>query len=278
MADCPECKKMDTAEAKRTLAAKRQKGGDALRGELPVFTDEPAFKSEHERERYRTRRAKHLLGHWPPPSDYGISELFGEGMNADFVAHLHRQLDALGRDYSAAPVEAVKAIRPLDGIEAMLAVQMAAMHDATMRMLSLVAKETNLENAELFSNMANKASRTFAALAETLIRKRSGGQQQIVVQHIHITADKAAVAVDGQPRKVTGGTDENGSLSHDQAQQATHAPLASLRSTEQERQAVPVPSDAERPLLPSRRAKSRITEGKSGLQFRSRPVDKRGRR
>jgi hypothetical protein len=34
---------------------------------------------------------------------------------------------------------------------------------------------------------------------EAFNRHRSRGKQQIVVQHIHITADKAAVAVGGQP-------------------------------------------------------------------------------
>jgi hypothetical protein len=83
---------MDTAEAKKALPANRPKGRDALRGEPSVFADEPIFTSERERERYRKRRAKHLLGQWPPPSDYGLSELFGEGMNVDFVAHPHHQL------------------------------------------------------------------------------------------------------------------------------------------------------------------------------------------
>jgi hypothetical protein len=120
-----------------------------------------------------------------------------------------------------------------------------------------------------FSNMANKASRTFAALAETLIRKRSGGQQQIVVQHIHITADKAAVAVNGQQGNVTGGIIENGQQPCEQRQigheqQLTHAQVAPLRRQKPEkRQALPVPSNAERALPHSRRGQSRRAKGRA---------------
>src|ERR1700692_2486461 len=119
----------------------------------------------------------------------------------------------------------------------MLAVQMVATHNAAMQKLrQLMIQQPSIEVIDKLSNQANKLMRTFAAQVEALNRHRNRGKQQIVVQHVPITADKAAVAVGGQPGGVSGGLIENGRQSYEQEQigheqqQLTHARVAPLRS------------------------------------------------
>jgi hypothetical protein len=56
---------------------------------------------------------------------------------------------------------AVKAIEPRDEIEAMLAAQMAAIHNATMQMASRLATVNGLQQAESAERGLNKLARTF---------------------------------------------------------------------------------------------------------------------
>jgi hypothetical protein len=45
-----------------------------------------------------------------------------------------------------------------------------------------------------YLGLADKAARTVAILSDALYRRQGGGQQQIVVKHISVTADQAIVA------------------------------------------------------------------------------------
>jgi hypothetical protein len=77
---------------------------------------------------------------------------------------------------------AVRAIDPKDEIEAMLAAQMAAIHNATMRMASRLATVTGLQQAESAERGLNKLARTFTLQLEALKRLRSGGEQKVRVE------------------------------------------------------------------------------------------------
>lgn len=106
----------------------------------------------------------------------------------------------------------VKEIGPRDGTEALLASQMAAIHNAAMaaaRKLNHVETITQQDSA---SNMLNKLARTFAMQVEALKRYRSSGEQKVTVNHQHVTvsARQAVVGV----TQGGGGTDENRSQSH----------------------------------------------------------------
>ncbi len=167
-----------------------------------------------------------------------------------------------------AAIAAIDAIGPQDVVESMLAAQMVGTHNAAMRMLArLTVHQPLIEVADSLSNRANKLMRTFAAQVEALNRHRSRGKQQIVVQHVHVTADKAAIAIGSQPGGMARGVVENGGQSHEkrqiafEGQQVSDAQLASLRSAEQERQPVPVPRDAEWTLPSSRRDQSGSAKG-----------------
>jgi hypothetical protein len=97
-------------------------------------------------------------------------------------------------------VAAVQSVGPRDGIEAMLAVQMVTTHAAAMRMLQRAALEQpSIEIYDSVVNRATKLLRTYTAQVDALKCYRSAGEQRVVVQHQHVnvTADRAAVQVNG---------------------------------------------------------------------------------
>ena len=92
---------------------------------------------------------------------------------------------------------AVTGLAPRDEVEGMLALQMAATHNAAMEMLKRTMLDQTIEVSESLINRATKLLRTYTAQVETLNRYRNAGRQQVIVQHQHvgITADKAVVGI-----------------------------------------------------------------------------------
>ena len=80
----------------------------------------------------------------------------------------------------------VKGVEPRDQIEAMLAAQMAAVHNATMT----YAKRLNIADTFMESEAAeqtfNKLARTFTTQMTALKQYRTGGQQKMTVEHVHV--------------------------------------------------------------------------------------------
>ncbi len=113
--------------------------------------------------------------------------------NADFLDGLLKQLINAGSEGSEVDVDGlnfmlsvVKGIEPKDEVEAMLAAQMAAVHNATMT----YARRLNIADTFMESAAAerafNKLARTFATQLEALKRYRTGGQQKMTVEHVHV--------------------------------------------------------------------------------------------
>jgi hypothetical protein len=98
---------------------------------------------------------------------------------------------------------AVRGIGPQDETETLLAVQMAAVHKATL------AAARRLQNAETIalydanSNALNKLARTFTTQLESLKRYRTGGEQTIKVQHVNVHSGGQAIV--GNVRNDRGG-------------------------------------------------------------------------
>jgi hypothetical protein len=93
----------------------------------------------------------------------------------------------------------VKGIEPRDQLEAMLAAQMAATHNAIMtfaRRLNHVENSPQQDSAE---RAFNKLARTFAAQVETLKRYR-GGEQTMRVENVTVNDGGQAIVgnVSGQ--------------------------------------------------------------------------------
>ncbi len=87
----------------------------------------------------------------------------------------------------------VKGIEPRDQIEAMLATQIAAVHVASMTFARRLAHVENIPQQDSAQNAFNKLARTFAAQVEALKRYRSGGEQKMTVQHVHVAEGGQAI-------------------------------------------------------------------------------------
>jgi hypothetical protein len=118
-------------------------------------------------------------------------------------ALMNQAANCLGGGPAQAPnvaVASIQSIGPRDGVEAMLAVQMTATHAVAMQMLQRAAREQ--PSCEVYDSIVNRAVkllRTYTAQLEALKRYRSAGEQRVVVQHQHVnvTAERAAVQVNG---------------------------------------------------------------------------------
>jgi hypothetical protein len=87
----------------------------------------------------------------------------------------------------------IKGIEPRDQIEAMLGAQMAAAHMASMTFTRRLANVENIPQQDSAQTAFNKLARTFAAQVEALKRYRSGGEQKMTVQHVHVAEGGRAI-------------------------------------------------------------------------------------
>jgi hypothetical protein len=134
----------------------------------------------------------------------------------------------------------IKGIEPRDEIEAMLAAQMAAVHMASMRFARRLANVENIPQQDSASNAFNKLMRTFAAQMEALKRYRSGGEQKMTVQHVHVAdGGQAIVGNVNTPA-------EEGVGARKKSEDQPHAQLAYAPGVEMPRQI-----EAERATVPS---------------------------
>jgi hypothetical protein len=85
-------------------------------------------------------------------------------------------------------------IQPRDEIEGMLAVQMIAVHNMAMETMkrAMITGQT-FEGRESNVNHATKMLRTFTAQMEALKRYRTGGQQKVTVEHVHVNEGGQAI-------------------------------------------------------------------------------------
>ena len=87
----------------------------------------------------------------------------------------------------------IKGIESRDQIEAMLAAQMAAVHNATMTFARRLNNVDNIPQQDSAERTFNKLSRTFVAQVEALKRYRTGGQQKVTVEHVTVHAGGRAI-------------------------------------------------------------------------------------
>lgn len=96
----------------------------------------------------------------------------------------------------------VAAIKPRDEIETLLAVQMAAVHSATITFARRLNHVENIPQQDSAERALNKLARTFACQMEALRKHRNGGTQKVIVQHINV--EDGAQAVIGHVEQTTG--------------------------------------------------------------------------
>ena len=107
--------------------------------------------------------------------------------------HCLKALHATETDEQVFMVAAVKEISPRDGLEGMLATQMAAIHVATTRSARFLANASTRQQVEAHERCLNRLARTFAAQIEALRKYRNGGEQKVTVQHVNVSDGGQAI-------------------------------------------------------------------------------------
>ena len=129
-----------------------------------------------------------------------VKQLAMQAMNASSINFVQQdgQQDKVILESTLSMIESIS---PQNGLEAMLAVQMASVHNMAMEMSKrAMLKDQTIEGVEYNINRSTKLMRTFTAQMETLKRLRMGGKQTIQVQHVNVNDGGQAIVGD-----VTGG-------------------------------------------------------------------------
>ncbi|WP_139246431.1 hypothetical protein [Thalassovita taeanensis] len=103
-----------------------------------------------------------------------------------------RKIDEVSSNFL---LSVVRGVQPRDELEAMLAVQMGAIHQATMMMARRLNHVENIPQQDAAERALNKLARTYATQMEALKRYRTGGQQKVTVEHV--TVNKGGQAIVG---------------------------------------------------------------------------------
>ena len=120
--------------------------------------------------------------------------------SAEFTDGVLRQLASAVSLGGGADEEAINfalaviaGIEPKDELETMLAMQMVAIHLATMTFTRRLAHVETLDQQHGSERALNKLARTFAMQLEALKRYRTGGEQKVVVQHVNVNEGGQAI-------------------------------------------------------------------------------------
>ena len=132
-----------------------------------------------------------------PPAVFPITGSKSGAFSVELVKHAVQSMPGCDEpfDQKISVVSAtMQAVDPRNEIEGMLAVQMIAVHNASMEcfkraMISgqpVAVRDYNL-------NHANKLSRTFTMQIEALNRYRGMPQQKMTVEHVHVHSGGQAI-------------------------------------------------------------------------------------
>ena len=122
--------------------------------------------------------------------------------SSDFVSASLFQIQAAARSpwggvselSMNAALAMIEAASPRDEVEGALAVQMACTHTAAMAVLAkLDIPFTSERRVVAFGSAAARLMRTYATQVEVLRRLRSGGQQFVRVEHVHVNDGGQAI-------------------------------------------------------------------------------------
>jgi hypothetical protein len=169
------------------------------------------------------------------------------------ATHLQSSNEPVSAENLNAALAAVTGIAPRDEAEAMLVAQMVGVHWLAMDLLRKANDRPLLNDA---GNLAVKLLRTYTTQLDALKRYRSAGEQRVVVQHQHVnvTADQAAVQVNGVAPDPGGRGAASKQEDRSHEQRLGHAPEPTMLCPEPARDAVPVAGcDGPDPLSASRR-------------------------
>jgi hypothetical protein len=208
-------KKPETAVAKPHVPTNREVSAQkAYRKRQAASRPVPPIKVSMSQREDGARVASIMVSH---PDQTLAFELLAEATASESQAFLTGTLDALGMvaqrggvvdegqmNYA---VSMVSGIRPRDQLEATLAVQMAAIHMATMSAAANMSGAKTNEVREMYEKAMNRLARTFVAQVEGLKRYRSKGEQRVIVERV--TVEKGGQAIVGNVAHGGGADQEN---------------------------------------------------------------------
>jgi len=85
-------------------------------------------------------------------------------------------------------------IQPQDEIEGMLAVQMVGVHNLAMETLKrAMLGGQSFDGKDVNVSQATKMMRVFVAQMEALKKYRTGGEQKMIVEHVHVNEGGQAI-------------------------------------------------------------------------------------
>lgn len=164
----------------------------------PTLAEKAAFAQWRERSAARLPALKlvdHKLVHDHP--EEGVAQIvsmtaLGLTTVAEYRIILQQAAAATRRLDGEIDVDALNTalgmaagMAPKNSTEAMLAIQMAVIHNATMVQARRLHGAETLQQLEANSTALNKLARTFSLQAETMKKLRSGGPQRVIVEHRH---------------------------------------------------------------------------------------------
>jgi hypothetical protein len=191
----------------------------------------------------------------------GTSSKIVVGVELERIAKALRQRDGT---IDPAELDTVIAIvsgqRPKNELEAMVVCQMAVTHALTVRSLGNLNRSNEIQQQDSNALTVARLTKAFASQVDSLAKLRRGGEQRVVVEHVHVYPGGQAIV---GPITHTGGPR---ALIENQGQPhatSNAGPIAAsdgqaMRSQNTERETVPVSSGEGPQALPYARRGTRI--------------------
>jgi hypothetical protein len=155
---------------------------------------------------------------------------FGTSSETAARVEAQRIANALGQSdgtINLAELDTVIAVisgqRPRNEIEAMIVSQMAVTHALTMRWLGNLHRSNNIQQQDSNALTVARLTKAFASQIDSLAKLRRGGEQRVVVAHVHIHAGGQAIV--GAVTH-TGGPPALSKTKDNLMQRTTQAPLS----------------------------------------------------
>jgi len=177
----PTSAEQQALEAQRS---RRQQQRLQIRVRASMKVDEVSLQLDHADAAFGHLLLMNSLGTTQPDFSNGLlAQLANAATKGEIVDE--RQLNFM--------LTMVTGIEPRDQVEAMLAAQMAAVHNATMTFARRLNHVDNIPQQASAERAFNKLARTFASQLEALKRYRSTGKQTVRVEHVTVNEGGQAI-------------------------------------------------------------------------------------
>ena len=189
------------------------------------------------------------------------------GTTSETVAHVEVERIAKAlrqRDGTIDPAELdtviaiVSGQQPKNELEAMAIAQMAVTHALTMRSFGNLNRSSSFQQQDSNALTVARLTKAFASQMDALGKLRRGGEQRVVVEHVHIHAGGQAIVGVTHPGGPTALIENQG-----QPHATTAIPIVAsagqeMRSQNPERETVPVSNGKGPQALPNARRRTRV--------------------